>query len=62
MSKLKSYSVKFRHKKQPIPEQDIWLYKNLEALAIFRQGLAEAAEGKVTKEEDFSVYADDEID
>jgi hypothetical protein len=40
-----------------IPERDMWLYKNPQALAIFHQGLAEAAAGKVTDGEDFSKYA-----
>ena len=45
-----------------IPERDIWLYKNPQALAKFHQGLAEAAAGKVTASEDFSEYANDHIE
>ena len=45
-----------------IPERDMWLYKNPQALAMFHQGLAEAAAGKVTQAEDFSQYADDAIE
>jgi len=44
-----------------IPERDIWLYKNPQALAMFHDGLAEAAAGRVTDGEDFSQYANDEI-
>src|SRR5437879_11528082 len=44
-----------------IPQRDIWLYKNPQALAMFHQGLAEAAAGKVTAGEDFSQYANDDI-
>ena len=42
-----------------IPERDMWLYRNPEALALFRQELTEAAAGKVTSGEDFSQFADD---
>ena len=45
-----------------IPERDIWLYKNPQALAMFQLGLAEAAAGKVTQGEDFSQYADDNLE
>ncbi len=45
-----------------IPERDMWLYKNPQALARFQQGLAEAATGKVTTGEDYSRYADDVIE
>src|SRR5437879_4541721 len=45
-----------------IPERDMWLYKNPKALAMFHQGLAEASAGKVTASEDFSQYADDDIE
>jgi hypothetical protein len=45
-----------------IPERDMWLYKNPQALAMYHQGLAEAAAGRVTTGEDFSQYADDYIE
>ena len=45
-----------------IPERDMWLYKNPQALGMFHQGLAEAAAGKVTAGEDFSRYAKDNIE
>ena len=45
-----------------IPERDMWLYKNPHALAMFHQGLADAAAGKVSAGEDFSRYADDTIE
>ena len=45
-----------------IPERDMWLYKNPKALAIFQQGLAEAAAGLVVGGVDFSQYADDDIE
>lgn len=45
-----------------IPEQDMWLYKNPQALAAFQQGLAEASAGEVRAGEDFSQYADDNIE
>lgn len=44
-----------------IPEREIWLYKNPEALMLFHKGLAEAAAGKVTPAEDFSQFANDDI-
>lgn len=45
-----------------IPERDMWLYQNPEALAAFHQGLANAAAGRVTEATDFSRYADDVIE
>ena len=45
-----------------MPERDTWLYKNPRALAMFHQGLADAAEGRVTKGQDFSRFANDEIE
>ena len=45
-----------------IPERDMWLYKNPRALALFQQGLVEAAAGEVTAAEDFSQYADGDED
>ena len=45
-----------------IPERDLWLYQNPEALAKFHQGLLEAAAGQTVVAEDFSQYADDEIE
>lgn len=44
-----------------VPERDMWLYRNPQALAAFQQGLAEAAAGNVLPAEDLSRYADDEI-
>ena len=38
-----------------IPERDMWLYRNPEALRMFQEGLAAAA-GDVTEAEDFSQY------
>jgi hypothetical protein len=35
--------------KQIIPDSELWLYENPEALASFEQGLKEAAEGKFTE-------------
>ena len=34
---------------QIIPDSELWLYENPEALASFERGLKEAAEGKFTK-------------
>ena len=34
---------------QIIPDSELWLYENPEALASFEQGLKEAAEGKLSK-------------
>ena len=45
-----------------IPERDMWLYKSPQALAMFHQGLAEAAAGKITAGEDLSRYANDQIE
>jgi hypothetical protein len=45
-----------------IPERDMWLYKNPQALAMFHAGLAEAAAGEVTDGEDFSQFAADDME
>lgn len=42
-----------------IPAREMWLYENKEALAMFEQGLKEAAEGKTSSRGDFSKYVDD---
>ncbi|MFZ7133793.1 MAG: hypothetical protein ACOWWR_15715 [Eubacteriales bacterium] len=34
---------------QHIPDSELWLYENPEALASFEQGLKEAAEGKFSE-------------
>ena len=44
-----------------IPEHEMWLYRNPEALAAVRQGFAELAAG-LGKPADFSQYADLEIE
>ena len=45
-----------------IPERDRWLYENPEALAMFRQGLAEAAAGLAVGGVDFTQYADEVLE
>jgi hypothetical protein len=47
---------------EKVPERDLWLYNNPEALAMFQQGLAEAAAGQVVGGVDFTQYADDDIE
>ena len=39
-----------------IPEKELWLYQNSEALTSFRQGLEEATAGKVSEPEDWTKY------
>ena len=34
-----------------IPKSESWLYRNKKALSLVRQGLAEAKEGKLTRED-----------
>ncbi len=46
----------------PIPEREAWLYRNEQALEQVRQGLADAAAGRVTELKSFAEYADIEID
>ena len=44
-----------------VPERELWLYANKEALALFREGLEQAKCGEVVRGLDFSEYADDDI-
>ena len=44
-----------------IPEREAWLYKNEEAMKQIRDGLADAAAGRVVRGESFAEYADLEI-
>lgn len=45
-----------------IPAYEAWLYKNKEALAAVKRGIAAARAGKLVKaKEDFSKYVDDEF-
>ena len=46
----------------PIPERELWLYRNPEALAAVDRGLADVAAGRVTELKDYSQYADLEIE
>jgi len=45
-----------------VPLHEMWLYRNPTALAKVREGLAQAAEGKLHDLGSFAKYADDEID
>jgi hypothetical protein len=45
-----------------VPVREMWLYRNPVALAKVREGLAQAAEGKLHDLGSFAKYADDEID
>ena len=37
--------------KQVVPDSEVWLFRNSEALASVKKGLSEAAQGKVSKHE-----------
>lgn len=43
-----------------VPAAEVWLYRNPEALAAVRRGLAEAAEGKATRVGSFADYVHDD--
>lgn len=43
-----------------IPAREAWLFENKLALSKVRQGLQDAAKGKVSKRGDFSQFVDDE--
>jgi hypothetical protein len=45
-----------------VPVREIWLYRNPAALRKVRDGLAQAAEGKLRNLGSFAKYADEEID
>lgn len=42
-----------------VPSSEAWLYRNPEALAKVRQGLQEAAEGKIEKVDDLESFLKD---
>ncbi len=44
-----------------IPERELWLYKNPNALESLRRGIEQAGEGKVTSRGSFAKYVDDEV-
>ncbi len=45
-----------------VPIREMWLYRSPIALAKVREGLAQAAEGKLHGLGSFAKYADDKID
>jgi hypothetical protein len=45
-----------------VPLREMWLYRNPTALAKVREGLAQAAEGKLYDLGSFKKYAEDDID
>jgi hypothetical protein len=45
-----------------VPIHEIWLYRNPEALAKVREGLAQSAKGEVHDLGSFDKFADDEIE
>jgi hypothetical protein len=45
-----------------VPVREMWLYRNPTALAKVREGLAQAAQGKLYDLGSFKKYADDEIE
>jgi hypothetical protein len=46
--------------KVSIPAAEAWLYRNKEALAAVRRGLADAAAGNVTTAMSYAQYVDDD--
>src|ERR1700687_668164 len=45
-----------------VPVREMWLYRNPAALKKVRQGLSQAAQGKLRDLGSFAKYADEEID
>lgn len=45
-----------------IPERELWLWQNPEAIASVQKGIQQAAEGELHDMGDFSQYADIEVE
>ena len=45
-----------------IPLDEVWLFKNSNAMESVLRGMAQAKEGKLRKRESFAKHADDEIE
>ncbi|WP_299489711.1 hypothetical protein [Acaryochloris sp. IP29b_bin.137] len=46
----------------PVPEQELWLWNNPDAIATVRQGMQDVAQGEIHKLGSFAQYADLEVE
>lgn len=59
---VKENGVIILYPKVEIPAQEVWLFKNTQAIESVKKGLEDSAAGRVKKRESFAKYAEDDIE
>ncbi len=59
-AELKENGVIILHPKVEIPAEELWLFKNKEALNSVKKGIKDSMTGKVSKRGSFAKYIDEE--